>query len=40
MKAWYGEEILTETGKTAIKKYSYKGGDASYIYKYVTGPLA
>jgi len=38
--AWYGEEILTDYGEQSIRKYQYKGGDASYIYKYITGKLA
>jgi hypothetical protein len=40
MRAFYGEEILSETGKESIKHYTYKGGDASLIYKYVFGKLA
>lgn len=40
MNSWYGEQILSENGKDEIKNYQYKGGDLSYIYKYITGPLA
>lgn len=40
IRAWYGEAIITESGAGKLKDYKYKGGDASLIYKYITGKLA
>ena len=38
--SWYGEEIISDHGEVSLRRYTYKGGDESLIYKYVTSKLA
>ena len=40
LRSYFGEVLLTAQGQYNIKQFSYKGGDASLVYKYVLGPMA